>query len=222
MNGSESPTPGEGGLHRGGVARAAAADVLMTRIIDGEASLGERQTFEASAQRDPGLWRELAQRLVDARDLEQQFDAAVAPALSVELPRRAAEWRRTPAWNVVAGLGWAAALLIAVAWIALPGERGTGTMAQPVVVTGSQLTPEQHLRRYIETSPYVIEEWKPMVLEVKTLPDGRVQVYFVRRIEEFRELGPGAEVSIEGLGHFQVPAPEESQAMPVGGAKAQP
>ena len=55
--------------------------------------------------------------------------------------------------------------------------------------TGYVLTPEQHYERYRE-APYVLGEWQPLVLEVEPLSDGRVAVYFIRRIEEVALLDP--------------------------------
>ena len=212
MNGRDSRTPEDNRRHIG-AERAGAADVLISRMIDGEASAADRERFEASADGNPVLWRDLALHLIDARQLEQEFDAAVAPAVAVELPRAGVARGSGPVWRTLAGLGWAAALILAVAWAALPRDRGlVGSDARPALSPVEALTPGEHLQRYLATSPLVIEELPPTLLQVTPLPEGGKQVNYLRRIEESGYLEPGEELSVNELGHLLSPLPTRGGA----------
>ena len=163
-------------------------DILISRLVDREAGPEEEARFSELAAVTPSLWRTLALQQRDAQALIEQVDRATWRASRTELPRR---WL-IPArltWTMATS-GWAAVLILALTWAL--ATLVTSPRQQPPIKamqTGYVLTPEQHYERYRE-APYVLGEWQPLVLEVEPLSDGRVAVYFIRRIEEVALLDP--------------------------------
>src|SRR5688572_21853643 len=110
-------------------------DVLIGRIVDGEASPAQRQHFESLASVDSALWRRLALRQQDMAMLAVHVEPALNAAEKIELPVAAAGGVAGPAadastdpaaaplllsaakgpwWMAVSG--WAALIALATAW----------------------------------------------------------------------------------------------------------
>jgi hypothetical protein len=173
-------------------------DMLIGRIIDGEASLAQRERFEGMAADDPALWRVLALKQQDMSMLTSHLEPRLNAAEQVELPEvpldliepvsaSGSRLLRMPWWISVSG--WAAMIALTMAWGYsanrgnAAGSSSTGIPAgQPTAV---KLTPEEHLREYLQ-APYVLNEMPPMLLDNQPLPDGRIAVSFLRRIVEVR------------------------------------
>lgn len=173
----------------GGSSRERDADVLLSRMIDGEASADDQRAFEALAEENPILWRDLALGQRDSTALAIAVKRRLAAAEHVELPspRGRAEAqnanRRAGAgpW-LLAGAGWAAAAILAAALFFADWERSEAS--GPVVVhAAQQVSPDEQLRSYLR-APYVLGELEPMMERVDELPDGRIAVVALRRIQE--------------------------------------
>jgi len=180
-------------------------DVLIDRIAANEASADDFRALEAQARRDPVTWERLARALRDELHLratlqaddhaaraEAEIAAAVDtspsdPADSHANARRAAPWLPIRAWS-----GWAAAAVIAMAWLvyqpALPENAGP-EQASPGGA-GAQLaslTADDAYERYLElghSEGRVIRELPTRMIELESAEDGDVVVYYIRQLLE--------------------------------------
>jgi hypothetical protein len=163
------------------------AEVLIGRVVDGEATPDDRRRFERLATADPLLWRTLAIRQDDARALHEAFREATKRGLRAELPER----RLRPTWTLVLS-GWAAMLFVATSWalVSIAADRAGGPVAAaPVNQAPAVITPVEHLRAYLD-APYVLGDLEPVIVQVEPLSDGRIAVNFIRRIEEVAFFSP--------------------------------
>ncbi len=147
------------------------ADFLIGRIIDLEATDKDQQRFEQLATADPSLWRTLAARQQDMAVLANRVTEETAGANDVELPvigpARGVSW-------TLAYSGWAAVLVIAAVWAILPGGNSNPVFEQ---------TADQHFEEY-RKAPFVQNELDPILMDWEELPDGRIRLYIMRRVEE--------------------------------------
>ena len=186
-------------------------DVLIERLIDGEAGSEERARFRRLAEADRDLWQRLAERQQERLDLTGAFEAEVTAADRIELPELEPDQQLgrpvdrlgnapglgTGRWTgrfgdrfIIGGaaIGWAAALVMAALWLVpAPPSREAPQEGQAVrtwTTSPAERTPDEHLAAYL-TAPNVLGELEPVVLEVEELGDGRTAIRYLRRIEEF-------------------------------------
>lgn len=184
-----------------------AAERLITRIVDGEASEAERAEFERQADREPSLWRALAEHQQSAGLLQRGFNDALAAAKRVELPlhpgdgapqARGEHARLRGRWPwMAAGLGWAAAVVLAVLWtVTGPANDESDAGLTPVDLPPiDQLGYDRALHQYLD-APWVRGQMQPILLEVEPLPDGTKRVWIMRRIEEYVDVPADAQVPV--------------------------
>ena len=172
------------------------ADVLIGRLIDGEASTTDRLRFDDLAAGRPSLWRRLALRQEESVILTAAVAEATHAAARRELPRR---WLvpNGVSWTLALS-GWAAVIIVAVSWGVVALSNGD---VNPTVIEARDISPEEHYRHYM-SAPYVLGDMQPQVLEVEELSDGRVAVHFVRRIEEVAFLDPNRELPVDDSGEL--------------------
>lgn len=175
-------------------------DMLISRVIDGEAGEADWAALRAIADADPSVWTELASTQHQHEALSAIVDEVGAAADGVEIPdgelllpgerfeRRMAFVR---AWG-----GWAAAAAILLVWFTgLPAADSPRT--QPgqqagLVPTGTanETSPDSILDRYLDVGRQegrVLGEMpRRVVLDTKPVPGG-LEVTFLRQIVE-REL----------------------------------
>ncbi|MBT8484831.1 MAG: hypothetical protein HKO59_03990 [Phycisphaerales bacterium] len=177
----------------------AITDLLMSRIIDGEASPADHDRFEHMAAAEPTLWRQLALRQVDSVQLRDAVTDATRRAAAVDLPSRRVIPRMS--WPLALS-GWAAVLIALVSWglVTMTEQRMIEPAAEPERAS-FRFTPEEHLSQYL-SAPYVLGDMAPVVVDVKPVSDGRVAVHFVRRIEEIVFLDPFAELPVDADGQL--------------------
>lgn len=180
-------------------------DILLSRVLDGEASPEDWQAFKALAASDHSVWHELAEAQQDLADLSRAVGAAVAQADSVDLPieqhfgrRLSARVGRVASWG-----GWIAAAAVTLAALTggpLGGPFGTGSLAGGptggVSGTGVQAaglgpfaTPDDALRAYVEkgrrAGSVVGEMPERVVLSTEPTADGTgYEVFYIRQIVE--------------------------------------
>ncbi|GJM19356.1 MAG: hypothetical protein DHS20C14_15690 [Phycisphaeraceae bacterium] len=174
-----------------------ARDVLITRVVDGEASGGDWRTLAGMAASDQTLWAELAEAQQSHDELTRAVEIASAPAESVELsdidahlaPNNPMEHRLATVgkWG-----GWAAAACVALLWIT-----GLDPTAGPNADTGNQAglvsigdTPEDAFDRYVragqEQGTVVREIPDRVVYAARPLETGQVEVTYLRQVLERR------------------------------------
>jgi anti-sigma factor RsiW len=179
--------------------------VLIGRIVDGEATDDDLSQFAELADATPALWRELARQQRDAamlsQTLSQQYSVSDRPR-AMPKPSRSA-------WAVSGAVsGWAAVLVLAVLWIVVannsPTEGNEAERVQPVLRDATPqvaATPDEQFRAYLN-APFVLGELDPIALQVDELPDGRIAVRLIRRVEEVLYLDAADDLPLDEFGQF--------------------
>ncbi len=176
-------------------------DVLITRVIDGTATSDDWATFRASAAHDPSIWAQLGrtQRVHEA--MCQCVQSELAAADRVELPGgliddhpMRARLDMVSRWG-----GWAAAIAIMTVWLfgqsdstAVPNNPDAhDPMMAGVPGSGillDQAKPDQAFDQYLssgQTLGQVIGEMPDrIVIETRPMPDGTIEVLYLRQIIE--------------------------------------
>lgn len=167
-------------------------DILLARVIDGEASSEDWAAVKALAERDPTIWSDLAGAQQDHAELTSAVAAAIRVADEVELPIRehAAQsmvhrLRLAGAWG-----GWLAAAALLLAW----GTGWTGSTPQHTPSNQANILPlgataDDALQAYLDRGAAigrVVGEVPELVLrESRPLPNGAgIEIYYVRQIIE--------------------------------------
>lgn len=174
-------------------------DILITRVLDGEATPEDWAAFRALAARDQSVWAELADAQQDRAELASALAEAIAVADRVEAPidahageRFNARLRTGAAW-----LGWAAAATLAVG--AFVGRGGLGTAPAPASDGAQQAglfpinSAEDALKVYFDkgqqTGRVLGELPDRVLLSSQPLPDGSgFSVVYLRQIVERQEV----------------------------------
>lgn len=193
-------------------------EVLIARIIDGDASELDWDRFRTIASGDASVWGELSAAQRDHEALREAVRGATNAAMRVEAPTThapsAAHQRRLDTaakWS-----GWGVAAMIALAFFARPsgftGPQGyqTGAIgpAQPGVTPLDQATSDQAFGRYmsagIEDGRVVGEMPQPIVVETRPTGAGTVEVIYLRQIIERRELDRAYREVVDEFGNTDV------------------
>ena len=152
--------------------KASEAEILLSRIVDHQATEQDQQRFEQLAVVDPSLWRTLAQQQQEMAALSDTVVEQLVAADRIELPTTKSSI--TPL-KPFAFIGWAAAILIAAVWILLP--------ANELSQINTDFTAEEHFQEY-RKADFVLQELDPIFMDWEELPDGRIRIWIMRRIEE--------------------------------------
>lgn len=183
----------------------------ISRIIDGECAADELIEFVEGAGREPRLWHLLLARLHESNALARSLAEVLPETPAV---RREASAPRRSLLRAAAWLGWPVAVfaLVTASVRGLPVTGGTGSRPAAGEDTPRAVRTD-HLAAYLR-SPWVMGELQPLLLETEELPDGRIVLRFVRRIEEVailsREEVPGQDA--DGLLHRAPAPPVDRQA----------
>lgn len=186
------------------------AEVLISRLVDGEGDPEDRERFERLAAVEPSLWRQLAVRQQELALLGDALESHLHSALQVELPPEAAEITlgrintssggigalhgpgASISW-LAAMVGWAAVLALSVVLAITVANSPTDSSGGLAVEGGGSVPPrlsaEEHWRAYLQ-APFVSEEMSPIVLESEPLADGGIRLHIIRRLVEVYDLTP--------------------------------
>ncbi len=175
-------------------------DVLITRVIDGAATSDDWATFRATAAHDPSIWAQLARTQQIHETMCQRVQSELAAADRIELPGGLIDDRPVHArldmvsrWG-----GWAAAIAIMVVWIfgqSSPMDISNEHNPVKAGMPGSgilldQAKPDQAFDQYLssgQTLGQVIGEMPDrIVIETRPMPDGTIEVLYLRQIIERR------------------------------------
>lgn len=178
-------------------------DVLLGRVLDGEATPEDWSAFRALATREPEVWRDLAEAQQDRASLDEAVARALLIADDIEAPveHRLGEHLAVRTRRVASWAGWALAAGLAIAAAVNPGAVRTGQQtgleagAQPTVLNAAGVTPpsfaspEEALRAYFdagsEQGRVLGEMSQPVVLGYAPAPGGKgVEVVYLRQIVE--------------------------------------
>ena len=177
-------------------------DILISRVVDQEATGADWAALHELAESDPTIWRELAQAQRDQADLGAAVERAVACADAVEIPSHehysaslTERVRVVTTWS-----GWVAAAVLALMWtgvigpgVSAPsGGSDAGNNRASLVPVGAE-DPEAALDLYLKEGRRqgtVIGEIPQKVLvDVVTGEAGEVlQVIYLRQILETKDV----------------------------------
>jgi hypothetical protein len=174
--------------------------LLMSRVVDGDATTDEWDELTVLAERDPDVWAQLAHTLRDNAGFARAVNAEVAAADAVPLPSperaRAAmtiEPRVDPFAHVSRWSGWAVAALVGIAWLAWIFNAGDAARRPEPPATGSLagLPAADLLQAYLDRGrqeELVVGEVPDRIL-IDTRPtetSGGYEVLYLRQIIERR------------------------------------
>ncbi len=171
---------------------ADARDRLISRIIDARAEEGDWRSFRSLAERDPGVWRDLAGAQRQHELLCEGVRAAAAAADGVGLPLADPRPLERRLDGVARWGGWAAAAALVLVWATglRPGAAEPRVQAAGIGPLLHDATPDQALDRYIDAGRsaglVVGEVPERVVVETRPRPDGSVEVVYLRQIVERR------------------------------------
>ncbi len=173
-------------------------DVLVARVVDGAATNTDWTTFRTLAAHDPSIWSELADTQQIHELMSQRVQSEIAAADRIELPGGLIDDRPMRArldlvsrWG-----GWAAAAAILMVWFF---GQPTSTMAldehdsAAAGLLGSrilldQAKPDQAFDQYLSSGQslgrVVGEMPERIVIETRPMPNGTIEVLYLRQIIE--------------------------------------
>lgn len=172
-------------------------EILINRVVDGEATPADWAELDVVAQRDPSIWARLAEAQRAQASLQRAVEDAFTVAELVDLPHPSE--RLEQAWNARVRVwgGWLVAAVVAIAWVGnfaqiralqqsqRAGVGAAGEVGQLAGVGG--MTPEQLFDAYMQSGKAngrVVGEMPMVMLESVPTSDGRAQITFVRPVVE--------------------------------------
>lgn len=176
-------------------------DILISRIVDAEATDTDWAAFRAMAKGDETAWRDLAEAQHDAADLVTAIGSAIAIADEIDAPlddhlnfRFQQRMAKVAVWG-----GWLTAAAVALAWVTeapVSKDRGNldGVNAAGLIPLGPRLDESSaddayahYLNRGKETGIVVEESPAPVLLRMEPLAgDSGYEVLFLRQTIERR------------------------------------
>ena len=180
------------------------SDLLISRIVDGEADPSDHARFEQMADADPSLWKSLARRQQEMARLTEGFENETAAAMNVALPKTSVARRGVPrvGWALTLS-GWAAVLILAALWgvNVLDNHQQQRQMSGSTTITNRvpNMSAIEHFDQYKHRAPYVLDELPPELIEVEKLSDGRYVIRYKRQVEEVAFYDSIEDVPIETL-----------------------
>lgn len=170
-------------------------EVLITRVTDGEASARDWAEVERLAERDPAMWRRLAEAQRAHAILSRAVEDSIAASELVELPAGEPTGVLATIGRVREYGGWALAAMLAIAFIGVrlggvPGGSPTGpggVLTSGMTIPVSSMTPEHAWANYIDAgtrSGQVLGEMPSVLVEARPLgADGtQYEVIVLKRV----------------------------------------
>lgn len=185
-------------------------DVLIGRVVDGEAFASDWEALEKLAGADGGVWERLGRAQRSHARLERDVEDAIALADLVEIPRVAVA---TQSMNMRIRQygGWAAAAALALAWAGLSGVLpmgGAGGQASSLGPTGqpmATLSPDAAYEQYVErgtSSGRLVRELPLQLVQARDLGEGRgKEVLYYRMLLERRTVPDVSVLSVQSDEH---------------------
>ena len=218
-------------------------DLLMARIVDGEAAAADWKKFQGEAQREPSLWRELAEWQRQHAVMTAAMGSAIDVAEAIEAPAREGlsirfndRLRLVGMWS-----GWAVAATLALAALSARIQPEPSTLpdgsarvavgtdmrqdASFVPLAGNkpssktaQIPAADLFRAYVaqglEQGTVLGEMPRRIVAEPRLLPDGQVELLYARQILERQVVPQWYRVGTDELGR---PLPIEPEIVRTSG-----
>ena len=167
-------------------------DVIIGRIVDGEASPSDWHDLDRIAEQDAAVWQRLAQAQRAHARLERAVEDEIAVAELVNLPLH----REHAVHHFMSRMrsfgGWAVAAVLALALIGAYNPLSRGPSSSSIAGFGGipldQATPEQAYDRYLKAGKQdglVVGEMQTMLVDAKDLDEASGgEMVIVRRVME--------------------------------------
>lgn len=203
-----------------------ARDLLISRVIDGRAGAQDWDRFRALAANEPSVWCELATTQEQHEMVRDEMADMLRVADGVELPggivdEAGARHRMSMVskWG-----GWAIAAALLLAWsLGMPHMQNQLPQGERPLTAGlpgiglADAEPEQAFEQYLDAgqrSGQVIAEMPDqVVVETKPLPDGTIEVIYLRQVIERRVINQAYRMMQNETGQtIAVPIPVEKSS----------
>lgn len=193
-----------------------ARDLLISRVIDGRASTSDWNRFRALAANEPEIWCELATTHQQHDSVRDELIDELSVADRIELPGGMIDEDGTrqrlsfvSKWG-----GWAIAATLIVVWsLGMPNASHT---SQPGFIAGipgvglKDAEPEQAFEQYLDagqrSGQVVAEMPEQVVVETTPLPDGTIEVLYLRQVIERRVIDQAYRMMQDETGN-KIPVP---------------
>ncbi len=196
-----------------------ARDVLITRVVDGEASSADWKTLAELAAADQRVWAELAEQQQAHDELSRAVEIATAPADAVDLSDlddhlRAPNSMERRLRIVGTWGGWAAAAAVALLWTTglNPTEPVSDDLGEQAGLVRIGDSPEEAFDRYLAAGradgSVVAEIPDRVVRSVRPLETGQLEVTYVRQVIERRMVDEAYRRALDEFGRtVELPVP---------------
>jgi anti-sigma factor RsiW len=164
--------------------------VLMSRVVDGEATAEQWEQFQGLAEQNPTLWRELAEHQRDQGELTLAIASEISVADRVHAPvhEHMTESFTQRLRTVVTWGGWAAAAAVALMWGGAqrhsPGLADSRTASLVAAPSSPGDLLQQYLARGQESGQVVRELPEKVMIEARPVASGGYEVFYIRQIME--------------------------------------
>lgn len=193
-------------------------DVLVGRVVDGEACASDWDALERIASTDPAVWERLGRAQRTHARLEREVEDAIAVAELIDVPSAGVIAAHSFQSRVRQWGGWAAAAVLGIAWISVSGITGTRGPGQIAGTSINTLTTDELLSQYMNRGQQdgrILGEMAPMLVDARDLGlnQGK-EVIFVRPIIERTRVADVAVLSVQKDEHGTpryVPIPQDPQ-----------
>jgi hypothetical protein len=169
-------------------------DILISRVVDGEATDDDWAQLADRAANTPEVWRDAAEAQRDHASMRIVVGEAARRAERIDTPTPSrVPWVRVGGWA-----GWAVAAVITLVWamrFVTPVPPEPGSVATPAGNPGPVVAPApapgtaaDAMRQYLDAGPenatVVSEIPTKVLLESRPLPDGGYELLYLRQFLE--------------------------------------
>lgn len=162
-------------------------DVIIGRIVDGEASPNDWHDLDRISEKDAAVWQRLAQAQRAHARLERAVEDEIAVAELVNLPLHQHHAVHDFMTRLRVYGGWAVAAVLALALVGVPMARGPQqNMASFIPL--DQATADQAYDQYVKAGMKegrVVGEWPSALLDAKDIgEESGGEIMIIRRVVE--------------------------------------
>jgi hypothetical protein len=188
-------------------------DILINRVVDGEATPADWAELDVVAQRDPSVWARLAESQRSHASLQRAVEDALTVAELVDLPHPSERLERAWDSRVRVWGGWMVAAIVAIAWAgnfaqirAMRSAQGNADVTNNAGLAGiGAMSSDQLFQAYMQSGladGRVVGEMPMVMLESVPTADGKSQITFVRPLVERAVVDQFYEVGQTDAGKF--------------------
>ena len=185
-------------------------DILINRVVDREASPEDWAELESLAERDPSLWRRLADAEREHATLAAGVEDAIACADRAEIPHHAVDAAHRFQIRLRAWGGWAVAAILGLAWATAQGVLPTvlNSGGHQAGLTPVHLSPDEAFEHYMESGMEegrVLAELPTVMIDARQVEGSEMyEITVIRRIIERTRVNGAYGVEVDDGGEVRV------------------